>query len=58
MVTVVRILFGISALVFFFYGGLTIGERTARRMDDPNPGHVVYTAYYVNTIALAVFFTL
>ena len=58
MVTVVRLLFGVCALVFFFIVGLFAAKGVARRMNDPNVGHILNIAYLVNTVLLVVFFTL
>ncbi len=59
MVTALRVLFGVSATVFFFYGGLFIGKWVATHAEEnPKPQHLINIAFLANTIALAVFFTL
>ena len=59
MVTVLRLLFGVCALVFFFVIATTIGRRAALRMgEQPQPGHLYFVAFLVNTVLLVLFFTL
>ena len=59
MVTVVRLLFGVCALVFFFVVATVIGRRAAFRMgEQPQPSHLYFVAFLVNTVLLVVFFTL
>ena len=58
MVTVVRILFGVAAAVFFFLGSLFLGREITALMKHPPKIRVIAIAYTLNTVLLAVFLTL
>jgi hypothetical protein len=58
MILIVRILFGVSASIVFFFAGLYLGRWVNNHSMDPHTHGPVYLAYYMNTALLASFFTL
>ena len=61
MVTVLRILFGLTALILIWFGSISLGERihTRRHQSDEIDGEQIMTlAHLLVSVLLAVFFTL
>ena len=58
MVVILRILFGVVVFVIFLWAAIFLGTWVSNHTDEPSRLRVMNAAYAINTLLLAVFFTL